>query len=136
MIAFLARRVIRLGVVASLSAVWTNRRDIRRWASFFARTIRERGTRPWSEVVTEFRARLAISSDARLRHAPGLYDLSLSNGVVTIYTNRANRLGFGDLAARVSDVRGVNDVQVASSAIPAASTATDPDSPTLEVVTG
>jgi hypothetical protein len=71
-----------------IGAAWRNRRDVLRWFGFARSAMAERGTRPLAELLTEARVRAAVSADAGLRQDPGLRDVRVSDGVVTLATSR------------------------------------------------
>lgn len=82
----IARQIRPLWVAAAASAAWTNRDDLLRWTRFARLAVVERKTRTISDLVAEVRVRAAVTANPLLRHDPGLKDLTVSNGVVTLLT--------------------------------------------------
>jgi hypothetical protein len=107
----IVKRRIRPWWIAGLaSADWANRADIRRWAGFAKRAIAERRTRPFNDLMTEARARVAISADPLLRRDPALKDLAVDKGMMTLLTTSAT---WPESAVRISKLRrvkGIDDV--------------------------
>jgi hypothetical protein len=92
-------------------AAWRNRRDILRWLGFARSAVTERGTRPVAELLTEVRVRAAVTADAGLRQDPGLRDLRVRDGVVTLATSRADWPQHSDPMRRLEKIKGVASVR-------------------------
>jgi hypothetical protein len=97
-------------IATVLAALWANRVDVRRWARFAVRAVRERGRRPLSDVVTEMKVRAAVSSDPLLRRDQALDDLRVDDGVVTLLTTTAGWPDPRDQMVKIKQVRGITDV--------------------------
>jgi hypothetical protein len=111
------RRIRPLWLAAAASAAWMNRKDVMRWVDFAKRAYRQRRTRPLTELLTEAKARMAVSADPVLRRDPALQDLALRDGVLTLLTNTPAWPDSTAHIRRLKQVRGVADVkalQVAS----------------------
>lgn len=114
--ALLSPRLLRRGwtrrmwIATVLAALWANRIDVRRWARFAVRAVRERGRRPLSDVVTEMKVRAAVSSDPLLRRDQALDDLRVEDGVVTLLTTTAGWPDPRDQMVKIKQVRGITDV--------------------------
>ena len=97
---------------ALLAMLWTNRRDVARWAKFAKRAATP-ATRPRTEdLKLEARVRASLSSDPALRSDPSIRDVRVRGGVVVIeapaeWHNKAIAL------ARVREVKGVESVHTA-----------------------
>lgn len=100
----------RLGWMGIASALWSNRRDVKRWANFARRAVQERDRRPVSDLVTEAKVRAAVSRDPLLRRDEALDDLRVENGVVTMLTNTASWPDPRDQMVKLKQVKGVTDV--------------------------
>jgi hypothetical protein len=112
-----SRRIRPLWIAALASAAWVNRKDMSRWAEFLRRAVRQRQTRPLSELITEARVRAAVTSDPVLRRDPALDDIAVRDGVVTLLTRTAAWPDSGDHVERLKRVKGIAEV----TALPAAS---------------
>lgn len=86
---FISRRIRPIWVAALASVAWANRDDLRRWLRFVRRAVNQRKTRTFSDLVTEIRVRAAVSASPLLRRDPALRDLTVDNGVVTLFTTTA-----------------------------------------------
>lgn len=93
-----------------LAALWANRVDVRRWARFVVRAVRERGRRPVSDVVTELKVRAAVTGDPLLRRDGALADVCVEDGVVTLLTTTAGWPDPRDQMVKIKQVRGITDV--------------------------
>ena len=97
---------------ALLAMLWTNRRDVARWAKFAKRAATP-ATRPRTEdLKLEARVRASLSSDPALRSDPSIRDVRVRGGVVVIeapaeWHNKTIAL------ARVREVKGVESVHTA-----------------------
>ena len=97
---------------ALLAMLWTNRRDIARWAKFAKRAAMP-ATRPRTEdLKLEARVRASLTSDPALRSDPSIRDVRVRGGVVVIeapaeWHNKTIAL------ARVREVKGVESVHTA-----------------------
>jgi hypothetical protein len=100
----------RLGWMGLASALWSNRRDVKRWAEFGRRAVQERDRRPFSDLVTEAKVRAAVSRDPLLRRDDALEDLRVENGVVTMLTNTAGWPDPRDQMVKLKQVKGITDV--------------------------
>jgi hypothetical protein len=105
-----SRRVRPLWIAAATSAAWSNRVDIRRWASFVRRAVKQPRPRPISELFTEARVRTAISADPRLRRDPSLRDVVVHDGVVTLLTTDDVWPDPRGQIHRLKGVKGITDV--------------------------
>ena len=97
---------------ALLAMLWTNRRDVARWAKFAKRAAMP-ATRPRTEdLKLEARVRASLTSDPALRSDPSIRDVRVRGGVVVIeapaeWHNKTIAL------ARVREVKGVESVHTA-----------------------
>jgi len=95
-----------------LSALWSNRRDLARWAQF-AKRAAVPATRPKPEdLKLEARVRASLSADPLLRADPSIRDVRVHDGVVVLETpadwhNKALAI------TRLSQVKGVESVHTA-----------------------
>jgi hypothetical protein len=112
----ISRRVRPLWIAALASAAWVNRKDVARWAEFVRRSVKQRQSRPLSEIITEARVRAAVSADPVLRRDPALEDVAVHNGVVTLLTSTSAWPDSGNHVKRLKRVKGIADV----TAVPAA----------------
>ncbi len=106
----LRRRVRPVWVAAAALAAWTNRRDVTRWYRFVRRSVDQRRTTPFGEVLTEARVRATISADPVLRRDKSLDDVAVHDGVVTILTNSGGWPDPHDQIWRIKQVKGITDV--------------------------
>ena len=111
-----SRRVRPLWIAALASAAWVNRKDLGRWAEFVRRSVRQRPSRPLSDLITEARVRAAVTSDPVLRRDPALEDIAVRDGVVTLLTRTSAWPDSGDHVKRLKRVKGIAEV----TAVPAA----------------
>lgn len=109
------RRIRPMWFAALASAAWANRHDIKRWVDFGGRAVRERNQRPIAEVVTEAKVRAAVSLDPLMRRDQSLRDLSVNDGVVTLFADRAGWPGSRQNFGRLARVKGVTQVETAIS---------------------
>lgn len=100
----------RLGWLSIASALWSNRRDVKRWVDFGYRSIQERDRRPMADLVTEAKVRVAVTRDPLLRRDDALEDLRVADGVVTMLTNTASWPDPRDQMVKLKQVKGVTDV--------------------------
>jgi hypothetical protein len=105
-----SRRIRPLWVAALASAAWVNRKDLSRWAEFLRRSVKQRRTRPVSEMLTEARVRAALTSDPVLRRDPALEDVAVSDGVVTLLTSTSAWPDSGTHVKRLKRVKGIGEV--------------------------
>jgi hypothetical protein len=104
------RRIRPLWIAGIASAGWANRADVRRWAEFAKRAVTERRTRPVSDLVTEARARAAITADPLMRRDPTLKSLTVTNGIVTLLTTSATWPESANRMSKLRRVKGIDDV--------------------------
>ena len=104
------KRVRPLWFAAAASAAWMNRRDVMRWVDFAKRAFRQRRNLPISDIVTEAKVRMAVSSDPVLRRDPALKDLALRDGVVTLLTTTPAWPDSTAHIKKLKQVRGIADV--------------------------
>lgn len=100
----------RLWMASLVSALWVNRRDVKRWAAFASNAVRERDERPMSDVITEAKVRMAVSSDPLLRRDATLEDLHVTDGVLTLLTTTAGWPDPRDQMVKLKQVKGITDV--------------------------
>jgi hypothetical protein len=112
----IARLIMRRGRLLwwwmLIGAAWRNRRDVLRWFGFARSAVTERGTRPLAELLTEARVRAAVSADAGLRQDPGLQDVRVRDGVVTLATSRPDWPQHTNPMRQLEKVKGVASVRV------------------------
>jgi hypothetical protein len=89
------------------TAAWRNRRDLLRWWGFARSAVADWGTRSVDELVTEARVRAAVTADPTLRQDPGLQDVRVRDGVVTLATTAAEWPPHVDPVRRLEKVKGV-----------------------------
>ena len=118
------RKTRPLWLAALGSAAWTNRQDLKRWYDFAVNAVRERNHRPLSDLTTEAKVRAAVSMDTLLRRDPALKDLSVRDGVLTVYADLPGWRGAGDRVDRLARVKGVTRVESAIATTAADSTTT------------
>jgi hypothetical protein len=98
---------------AALAFLWSNRRDVARWAQFAKRSA-VRSSRPKTDdLKLEARVRASLSSDPILRADPSIHDLRVRDGIVVLETPpdwHNKRLA----VARLSQVKGVESVHTAA----------------------
>jgi len=100
----------RLWLASLVCALWANRRDVKRWAAFASSAVRERDRRPLSDLLTEAKVRVAVSSDPFLRRDATLEDLHVRDGVVTLLTTTAGWPDPRDQMVKLQRVKGITDV--------------------------
>ena len=105
------RRVRPMWLATLGAAAWANRQDLGRWATFASKALRERNTRPLSEILTEAKVRAAITLDPLLRRDPSLRDLSVHDGVVTLLASQAGWPDPREHFAKLSRVKGISHVE-------------------------
>jgi hypothetical protein len=114
------RRVRPLWVAGLLSAGWANRADVKRWIGFGRRAWTDRKSRPLSDLMTEARARAAISVDPVLRRDKSLQDVSVHDGVATLVTTTHPWPDGQAHLAKVRQVRGISEVVTVNAPVGAA----------------
>lgn len=98
---------------ALLAMLWTNRRDVARWASFAKRAAAP-ATRPAiADLKLEAKVRAALSADPALRNDPSIRDVRVHDGIVVVeapveWHNK------GIAVARIRQVKGVESVHTAT----------------------
>lgn len=100
----------RLWWIGTASAIWSNRRDLKRWVNFVRRAASERERRPWSDLLAEAKVRAAISADPTLRRDDAIDDVRVDDGVVTLLTTTASWPDPRDQIVKLKQVKGVTDV--------------------------
>ncbi len=93
--------------------LWSNRRDVARWAGFVHRTAMPATRSSRADIALEARVRWSLSSDQVLRGDPSLRDLRIHDGVVVLespalWHNKALAIN------RISQVSGVESVHTAT----------------------
>jgi hypothetical protein len=95
-----------------LSALWSNRRDLVRWAHF-AKRAAVPATRPNSDdLKLEARVRASLSADPLLRADPSIRDVRVHDGIVVLETP-ADWHNKSLAITRLSQVKGVESVHTA-----------------------
>jgi len=95
-----------------LSALWSNRRDLARWAHF-AKRAAVPATRPNPEdLKLEARVRASLSADPLLRADPSIRDVRAHDGIVVLETP-ADWHNKSLAITRLSQVKGVESVHTA-----------------------
>jgi len=95
-----------------LSALWANRRDLTRWASF-AKRAAVPATRPKPEdLKLEAKVRASLSADPLLRADPSIRDVRVHDGIVVLETP-ADWHNKSLAITRLSQVKGVESVHTA-----------------------
>lgn len=98
---------------ALLAMLWTNRRDVARWAAFAKRAAMP-ATRPATEdLKLEAKVRVALSGDPALRNDPSIRDVRVRDGVVVL-ESPADWHNKGIAIARIRQVKGVESVHTAT----------------------
>lgn len=96
---------------------WRNRYDLLRWSRFALRLPTEVRTRDLDDIVTEARARIALSADARTRTASDLDITGYENGSLIVRTPGEKPLA--QVAREVlAQVTGVTDILVVDDRLP------------------
>jgi len=110
----LLRRPIRpLYRTAAIAFLWSNRRDVSRWARFAKRAVSAR-TRPnTADLKLEARVRAALSADPLLRADPSVRDVRVHDGIVVLespaeWQNRSIAIN------RIRQIKGVESVHTAA----------------------
>ena len=98
-------------IAALVSAGWANRHDLARWTKFAKRAAAERHTRPMSDLLTEAKVRMAVTTDPLLRRDKALQDLNVNDGVVTLLTATPGWPDPRDQIWRIKRVKGITDVR-------------------------
>ena len=95
-----------------LCALWSNRRDLSRWAQF-AKRAAVPATRPKPEdLKLEARVRASLSADPLLRNDPSIRDVRAHDGIVVLETP-ADWHNKSLAITRLSQVKGVESVHTA-----------------------
>jgi hypothetical protein len=102
-----SRRVRWFWLAGLATSLWTNRRDVARWARFARRSSTRRDRGDLASWMTEARVRAAISLDPMLRRDPSLDDVVVEDGRVSIRTASAT---WPDVATHVNGLRKVKGV--------------------------
>lgn len=98
---------------AMLAMLWSNRRDVARWASFVKRAAMP-ATRPATEdLKLEAKVRATLSGDPALRNDPSIRDVRVRDGVVVLETP-SEWHNKGIAIARIRQVKGVESVHTAT----------------------
>jgi hypothetical protein len=84
-----------------------NRRDAARWARFARRSVAERDQLTLQSWLTEARVRAAITIDPVLRADPGLEDVVVAGGKVTV---RTTSMSWPDEATHLNGLRKVKGI--------------------------
>lgn len=109
------RRVRPMWLATLGAAAWTNRQDLGRWATFASHALRDRHTRPLSEILTEAKVRAAVTMDPLLRRDPSLRDISVSDGIVTLLASHAGWPDPREHFAKLSRIKGISHVETSTS---------------------
>jgi hypothetical protein len=104
---FIARRVRWVWLAGVATSLWMNRRDVARWLRFGQRSIAQRDQLSFASWLTEARVRAAISIDPVLRCDPGLDDVVVEDGSVTLRTGSAS---WPDTVTHLNGLRKVKGV--------------------------
>lgn len=98
---------------------WRNRHDLMRWSRFALRLPSEVRTRDLDDIVTEARARIALSADPRTRTARDLDVTGFQDGSLLVRAPGEKPVSqvARELLARVP---GVTDVRVVDERLPTA----------------
>jgi hypothetical protein len=104
---FVSRRLRWAWLAGGATVLWMNRRDAARWARFARRSIAGRDQLTLDSWLTEARVRAAITVDPVLRADPGLDDVVVDDGRVTVRTNSAS---WPDEATHLNGLRKVKGV--------------------------
>lgn len=97
---------------AALAFLWSNRRDVARWANFAKRAATP-STRPTAaDLKLEARVRASLSSDPVLRADPSIRDIRVHDGVVVLETP-ADWRNKGLTISRLGQLKGVESVHTA-----------------------
>jgi hypothetical protein len=109
---FVRKRLAAMSRAVALAWLWSNRRDVGRWARFARRSVSS--PRPnRRDLVTEARVRAAISADPLLRRDSSLKDLLVREGVVRVQTDAMWR-NRSIAVQRIEQVPGVSAVHTAT----------------------
>ena len=112
-------RPARLGSrLVTLAWLWRNRHDLARWTRFLMRLPTDVKVRERGEIMTEVRARTALSMDERTRRAGDLDIRGMGDGVVVVRTHPAKATAgvASEVLDRVPGVRRVDVVEQADDA--------------------
>jgi hypothetical protein len=97
---------------AALAFLWSNRRDVARWANFAKRAATP-STRPkTADLKLEARVRASLSSDPVLRADPSIRDVRVRDGIVVLETP-ADWRNKGLAITRLTQIPGVESVHTA-----------------------
>lgn len=98
---------------AALALLWTNRRDVARWAKFAKRAATP-STRPnTADLKLEAKVRAAMTSDQLLRNDPSIRDVRVHDGIVVLETP-VDWHNKGLAITRLGQVQGVESVHTAT----------------------
>jgi len=98
---------------AALAFLWSNRRDVARWAQFAKRAVMPTGRPSTADLKLEARVRASLSSDPLLRSDPSIRDIRVRDGVVVLETP-ADWHNKGLAVTRLTQVKGVESVHTAT----------------------
>lgn len=108
---FISRRLRWAWLAAIAGAIWTNRRDARRWARFVRRTFEERVDFDFGRFMLEARVRAALSFDPVLRRSAAIDDVVVNDGRVSLLTTAATWPDVERHLGNLRRVKGVTDVE-------------------------
>jgi len=108
---FISRRLRWAWLAAIAGAVWTNRRDARRWARFARRTFEERADFDLNRFMLEARVRAALSFDPVLRRSPAIEDVVVNDGKVSLLSTAPTWPDVDRHLASLRRVKGVTDIE-------------------------
>lgn len=97
---------------AALAFLWSNRRDVARWAKFAKRAATPSSRPNAADLKLEARVRASLSSDPILRADPSIRDVRVHDGVIVLETP-ADWHNKGLAIARLAQLKGVESVHTA-----------------------
>lgn len=98
---------------AALAMLWTNRRDVARWAKFAKRAVNPSSRPKTEDLKMEAKVRASLSSDPVLRNDPSIRDVRVRDGIVVLETPLEwhNK---GLALSRIGQIKGVESVHTAT----------------------
>lgn len=104
--------------VMVLRWAWRNRYDLTRWMRFVMRLPTDVRCRDLDDIVTEARARIALSADARTRSARDLDITGLDNGTLMVHTPGQEPVT-QVVREVLAPVSGITDIRIVDDRLPA-----------------
>ncbi len=113
MFKFIRRRVRPVWRTAALAFLWSNRRDVARWAKFAKRAVDGAARPSTADLKLEAKVRASLSTDPVLRADPSIRDVRVHDGIVVLETP-ADWKNKSLAVTRLTQVKGVESVHTAA----------------------